>query len=77
MQPGSYLSNLQVTVEPLHSLAESLLLGPLLLGVAQISADSEAVLDTAEQVNLPLLTSLGQGLLGLVAELGSEGRVDL
>lgn len=66
-----------MTVEPLHSLAEGLLLGPLLLGVAQISADSEAMVDTTEQVDLPLLASLGQGLLGLVTELGSEGRVDL
>lgn len=33
--------------------------------------------DTAVQVDLPGLGSLDEGLLGLVAELGGEDRVDL
>ena len=66
-----------MAVEPGNSLAESLLLSPLLLGVLGVTADSEAVDNTAEQVDLPLLAGLGQGLLGLVAELGCEGGVDL
>lgn len=45
--------------------------------VAQVGADSEAVRHTAEQVDLPGLASLDQGLLGLVAELGGEDLVDL
>ena len=41
-------SFLQVLVEPPNGLAEGLLLGPLLLGVAQVAADSESVADTTE-----------------------------
>ena len=68
---------LQVLVKPGDGLVESLLLSPLLLGVAQIGAHTEAVTDTAEQVDLPWLAGLDESLLGLVAKLGSEDRVDL
>jgi hypothetical protein len=74
LTPQPYL---QVLVKPGDGLAESLLLSPLLLRVAQIGAHSEAVTDTAEQVDLPWLASLDEGLLGLVTKLGSEDRVDL
>lgn len=76
-----YLQNspicLQVLVEPGNGLAEGLLLSPLLLGIAQIGAHSEAVADTAEQVDLPRLGSLDKSLLGLMTKLGSEDRVGL
>lgn len=68
---------LQVLVEPGDSLAEGLLLSPLLLGIAQIGAHSEAVVDTAEQVDLPGLGSLNKNILGLMTKLSSEDRVDL
>ena len=71
------ISILQVLVEPHNSLAESLLLGELVLGLADVGADSETVGDTAEQVDLPGLASLDEGVLGLVAELGGEDLVDL
>lgn len=64
-------------VEPNNGLAESLLLGPLLGLVVQVTADGEAVSHAAEQVDLPRLTSLDQSLLGLVAELGGEDAVGL
>lgn len=64
-------------IEPNDSLAESLLLSPLLSLITQVTTDSEAVRDTAEQVDLPRLTSLDQSLLGLVAKLSGEDRVDL
>jgi hypothetical protein len=47
------------------------------VGVLQIGANAETVGDTAEQVDLPGLASLDEGLLRLVAELGGEDRVDL
>ena len=68
---------LQVLVEPHNGLAEGLLLRPLLLRVAQVGADGEAVRNTAEQVDLPGLAGLDQSVLGLVAELGGEDLVDL
>jgi len=68
---------LQVLVEPHNSLAEGLLLGELLLLVAQVGADGEAVRNTAEQVDLPRLAGFDQGFLGLVTELGGEDLVDL
>lgn len=64
-------------VEPNDSLAKSLLLSPLLSLVTQVTTDSEAVRDTAEQVDLPRLTSLDQSLLGLVTKLSGEDRVGL
>jgi hypothetical protein len=72
-----YVLSLQVLVEPNNSLSKGLLLSPLLLGVAQISAHSEAVAHAAEQVDLPRLPSLDEGLLRLVTELGGEDLVDL
>lgn len=64
-------------VEPGDSLAEGLLLSPLLLGVTQIGAHTEAVADTTEQVDLPRLGSLDKNLLGLMTKLGSEDGVGL
>ena len=64
-------------VEPSDGLAESLLLSPLLLGILQIGAHSEAVANTAEQVDLPRLGSLDKNILRLMAKLGSEDGVDL
>jgi hypothetical protein len=66
-----------VLIEPDDSLAEGLLLSPLLLGVLQVSAHSEAVAHAAEEVDLPRLGSLDESLLGLMTELGSEDLVDL
>lgn len=68
---------LQVLVEPHNSLAEGLLLGELVVLVAQVRAHREAVRHAAEQVDLPRLAGLDQGALGLVAELGGEDLVDL
>lgn len=67
---------LQVLVEPANSLGESLLLGELVVLVAEVGADSEAVSDAAVQVDLPVLAGLGEDILGLVAQLGSEDLVD-
>lgn len=67
--------SLQVLVEPNNSLAERLLLGPLLNLVTQIGTNGEAVRDAAEQVDLPRVTSLNQSFLGFVTELGCEDRV--
>jgi hypothetical protein len=72
-----FLMTLQVLVEPANGLAEGLLLSPLLLRVAQISAHTEAMADTAEQVDLPRLSSLDKSVLRLVTELSGEDRVDL
>lgn len=46
------------------------------MGDAQVSANSEAVGDTAVQVDLPRLASLDEGLLRFVTELGGEDVVD-
>lgn len=59
-------------VEPDNGLAEGLLLGPLLLGVVQITAHGKSVGDATEQVDLPMLGSLDENILGLVAELSGE-----
>jgi hypothetical protein len=67
---------LQVLAEPGHSLAEGLLLGELVVLVAQVGTDSEAVGDTAVQVDLPGVSGLDQDLLGLVAERCCEDVVD-
>lgn len=61
--------------EPSDSLNEGLLLGELVLGLAQIGADGETVNDTAEQVDLPRLAGLDKGALGLVAQLRGEDLV--
>lgn len=45
--------------------------------VAHVAADSEAVGDTAEEVDLPGLAGLDQDILGLVTELSGEDLVDL
>lgn len=71
------LISLQVLVEPADGLAEGLFLGPFLLGVVKVSAHSKAVADTAEEVDLPRLSGLDEGILGLVAELGGEDGIDL
>ncbi len=67
---------LQVLVEPANSLGESLLLGELVVLVAEVGTDSEAVGDAAVQVDLPVLAGLGEDILGLVAQLGGEDLVD-
>lgn len=69
--------SLQVLVEPGNGLDEGLLLSPLLDLHVQITADGEAVGDAAEEVDLPGVTGLDQGVLGLVAELGGEDGVGL
>jgi hypothetical protein len=66
-----------VLVEPSDSLAEGLLLSPLLLGVFQVSAHSEAMANAAEEVDLPRLGSLDENILRLMTELGGEDLVDL
>jgi hypothetical protein len=68
--------DLQVLAEPGHSLAKGLLLGELVVLVAQVGTDSEAVGDTAVQVDLPGISGLDQDLLGLMAEGGCEDVVD-
>ena len=68
--------HLQVLVEPGNGLAEGLLLGELEVRVAQVGADGESVGNTAVEVDLPGLTGLAQGFLGLVTELGGEDLVD-
>lgn len=67
--------SLQVLVEPSNSLNESLLLSPLLNLNVQVAPDGEAVRHTAEQVDLPGVAGLDEGVLGLVAELGGEDGV--
>lgn len=67
--------DLQILVEPHDSLEESLLFGELLGLVIQISTDSEAVANTAEEVDLPRLARLDQSVLGLMTELGGEDAV--
>ena len=74
---GGLSSCRQVLVEPDDSLAEGLLLSPLLLGVLQISAHGEAVANAAEEVNLPRLGGLNESVLRLMAELSGEDLVDL
>lgn len=72
----STLHDLQVLVEPVHSLGEGLLLSKLERLVAQVGTDGESVGDATVEVDLPGLASLDQGSLGLVAELGGEDIVD-
>lgn len=67
---------LQVLVKPSNSLNKRLLLSPLLVLVAEISAHREPVRHAAEQVDLPGLAGFDEGLLGFVAELGGEDLVD-
>lgn len=43
---------LKVLIEPLHSLVKGLLLGELLLLLAQIHPDGKAVLNMTEQIDL-------------------------
>jgi hypothetical protein len=67
---------LQVLLEPRNSLVEGLLLAELEMLVAQVSTDSEAMCNAAEQVDLPRLTCLDQDTLGLVTKLSGEDVVD-
>jgi hypothetical protein len=69
--------SLQVLVEPGNGLDKGLLLSPLLDLNVQITADGEAVGDAAEEVDLPGVTGLDQGVLRLVAELGGEDGIGL
>lgn len=77
MSPVSLPTDLQVLTEPGHGLHKSLLLGELVVLDAQVRTHGESVGDAAEEVDLPWLAGLLQGLLRLVAELGGEDRVDL
>lgn len=65
----------QVLLEPRNGLGESLLLRILDLDLVQITADSEAVFDAAEQIDLPGLTDLDEDSLGFVTQLGGEDVV--
>lgn len=62
--------------EPSDGLHEGLLLGELVLGLAQVGADGETVGDAAEQVDLPRLAGLDEDTLRLVAQLSGEDLVD-
>lgn len=62
-------------VEPGHGLQESLLLGELVLRLAQVCADGESVDNAAEKVDLIRLAGLDQDVLGLVTELTGENAV--
>lgn len=64
-------------VEPDNGLAEGLLLGELLLRVAQVTAHGKAVANATEQVDLPGLSGLDESLLGFVTKLGGEDLIDL
>ena len=74
--PKSHNIPLQILVEPHNSLAESLLLSPPLNPDVHIAANCKTVGHTAEQVDLPGVSSLNEGVLGFVAELGGEDGVD-
>jgi len=64
-------------LEPLHGLQKSILLGIQADPVLWISADREAVLDTAVQVDLVWQAEVLEDLLGLVALLGREDGIGL
>lgn len=64
-------------VEPGHSLQEGLLLGELVLRLAQVRADGESVHNATEEVDLIRLTGLDQDVLRLVTELTGENAVGL
>jgi len=64
-------------LEPLHGLQKGILLGIQADPVLWISADREAVLDTAVQVDLVWQAEVLEDLLGLVALLGREDGIGL
>lgn len=70
------MKSLQVLVEPSNSLDKRLLLSPLLMLVAQVSANREPVRHAAEQVDLPGLAGLDESIFRFVAELGGEDLID-
>lgn len=75
IQPNSH-SLLQIVVEPLHRLKESLLLGELLLLDAKVGdPDGVAVLDAAEEVDLVRHAGLGEDLFRLVPFCDGEDLV--
>lgn len=76
-QPYSTLSNLllQVFIEPLHSLEERLLFRELVRLDAQIRPDGKAMHHTTEQIDLVLLTGLGQDRFGLMTLRGREDLI--
>lgn len=61
--------------EPRKRLQKGLLLGELVLGNAQVCANGESMLDSAEEVYLPGLACLGKDGLGFVTELCGEDAV--
>lgn len=64
-------------VEPIDSLEEGALLGPLLFLLAQVCAYSEAVGGTREEVDLEGHLDLAEDFLRLVTLLGGEDLVHL
>ena len=68
-------SHSQIQLEPSHGLGERLLLCILDSDVVQVTADSETVLDAAEEVDLPGLARLDEDAFGLVTQLGGEDVV--
>lgn len=67
---------LQVAVEPLNRLVESLLLGELDLLLAEVTTHCESVLDSTVEVDLVrLLELLPENLLGLVTFLLGEDAI--
>ncbi|KAH8716005.1 hypothetical protein HC256_004793 [Beauveria bassiana] len=71
------LSRVEVRVEPDDRLQKCLLLGKLLLLLAQVAADREAVLGSGKEVDLVRLPGLGKNLLRLVALVRRENGVGL
>lgn len=71
------MQSAQVLIEPGDGLEKGLLLGKLLLLVAEVAADREAVRGGGEEVDLVGLLGLGENLLRLVALLGREDGVGL
>ena len=70
-----HLRTLQVLIEPSNSLKESLFLGKLLLLLRNVAADSEAVLDVGEEVELVGHVVLEEDVLRLAAFFGGEDWV--
>lgn len=63
-------------IEPRNGLDKSLLLSPPLNPDVHIAANCKAVGHAAEQVDLPWVTGLNEGVLGFMTELGGEDGVD-
>ena len=64
-------------VEPLHGLEKGLLLGESLNLDIRVATNSEAMLNTGEEVDLEGLAGLDEDLLRSVSLLGGEDAVSL